>query len=383
MATNTRPRAKRVPQGRWLGGVCTGLAAHLGWPVPVVRLIFLGLALANGIGIILYLAFWAVLPIEREPGASRSADFARMLAFGGVAVGVAFLAYGAGWGSYVVPILVVGLGVAILWQQWGSAAPTDLIGSNYRWARLAAGIVLVAAGLVALLVGEIGWLQGLRAVAVVLLILGGVAIIALPLLLRTYRDLVAERRALIREQERSEIATQVHDSVLQTLTLIQKNAEQSEDVRKLARTEERRLRAWLYDPVPQEHASLGAALRFAAARVEDDYDAIIEVVQVGDVPMADVLEPLVSAASEAMVNAAKHGAEPGSLVNVFCEVSDDAAEIFVRDRGPGFEMAAIPADRRGVSESILGRMDRAGGTAAVQSDDKGTEVRLVLQIGNR
>lgn len=379
-------KAWREPQGRWLAGVCTGLAAHLGWPVPVVRLIFLALALANGIGILAYLAFWVALPIPKVAGVGRPADFGRMLAFGGVAIGVAFLAYGAGLGSYVVPIVVVGLGVAILWQQWGSAAPTDLIGSNYRWARLAAGVVLVASGLVALLIGEIGWLQGLRAVAVVLLILGGVAVIALPLLLRTYRDLVTERRALIREQERSEIAAQVHDSVLQTLTLIQKNADKTEDVRKLARAEERRLRSWLYDPVQNEHTTLAAALRFAAARIEDDYGASVDVVQVGDADMDGQLEALLSAAGEAIVNAAKHGSAGGdnsdAHVDVYCEVSEGLTEVFVRDRGPGFVLANVPGDRRGISESIVGRMDRAGGSAQLESNDRGTEVRLVMQRGS-
>ena len=374
------PRATRLREGRWIGGVCTGLAAHLGWPLPLVRLIFLALTLANGIGIVAYLAFWAVMPLDRNSAGSRDADFGRMIAFGAVVVGLAVLLFG-GWGTFrsaIAPILVVGLGAAILWQQWGPSATTDLAQDKFRWLRPVAGVILISAGVATLLIGEIGWFQGLRALAVVLLVLGGAAILALPWILRAYRDLSAERRALIREQERTEIAAQVHDSVLQTLTLIQQHVADPEQVSRLARTEERRLRAWLYSPTPDSTQSVGAAVEQAARQAEADHGAVVDVVQVGDTALTPELEALVMAGTEAITNASRH-AGPNAQVSVYCEVSDTAAELFVRDRGPGFEVAAVPTDRHGLRHSIIGRMERVGGSADVRSTDAGTEVRLSVQ----
>ena len=376
------PRATRDPRGRWIAGVCTGLSEHLGWPLPVVRLGFVVLALANGLGIVLYLALWGVMPLRGDTKDSREADFGRMIAFGSVVVGLAILLYAGQWGAlrtYVVPVLVVGLGLAILWQQWGSRDRAALTDDRYRWVRPIVGVALVAAGVVALLVGEIGWLQGLRALAVILLLFGGAALLALPWLLRTYQDLSAERRALIREQERTEIATQVHDSVLQTLTLIQQNAGSAEQVTRLARTEERRLRSWLYEPVGDGPESLATAIQYAAEVVEGDHGAAIDVVQVGDADMTPGVVAIVAAATEAMVNAAKH-AGPQAQVSVYCEATDHAVQVFVRDRGPGFVVDDVPEDRYGVRESIIGRMRRVGGTAEVVAATPGTEVRLAVEV---
>jgi signal transduction histidine kinase len=371
----------REPHGRWIAGVSTGLAEHLGWPLPLVRLGFLALTLVNGLGVVLYLAFWAVLPLRRTSEGSRDADFGRMIAFGGVVVGLAVLLYG-GWGSlrtYVVPVLVVGLGIAILWQQWGPGTTSEFVEDRYRWLRPVAGVVLVAAGVAALFVGEIGWFQGLRALAVILLLVGGAAILALPWLMRSYQDLVTERRALIREQERTEIAAQVHDSVLQTLTLIQLHADDTDQITRLARAEERRLRSWLYDPVGNEHETLAAAIQHCAAGIETDHGAAIDVVQVGDLPMSPRVEALVAAATEAMVNSAKH-AGPQAQVSVYCEVTDESTHLYVRDRGAGFNVDEVAEDRRGIRDSIIGRMNRIGGTAELIAASPGTEVRLSLDL---
>lgn len=216
------PRAMRDARGRWIAGVCTGLSQHLGWPLPLVRLGFLVLAIANGLGIILYLALWAVLPLRRgdEEPEAREADLLRMLGFGAVIIALAALAYAWGWGvfrSSVAPLLVVGLGVALLWQQAGR--PVARVG-GYQWFAAIVGTVLVALGVGLVIVGQVGWQQGVQALSILLLVIGGLALLASPWLVRTYRDLIDERSARIREQERTDIATQVHDSVLQTLSLI-------------------------------------------------------------------------------------------------------------------------------------------------------------------
>lgn len=371
-------RALREPQGRWIAGVSTGLSQHLGWPLPLIRMGFLVLAIANGLGVLLYLALWAVLPLRREEEPeTREADLLRMLGFGAVLIALAALAYAWGWGTFrasVAPLLVVGLGVALLWKQ---GADTGGRRRGYQWVAAVVGILLVALGGALVLAGQVGWQQAARAASVLLLILGGCALLVSPWLVRLYRDLVAERRALIREQERTDIAGKVHDSVLQTLALVQRNADDPAEVRRLARIEERRLRSWLYSPVRHEHETVEAALRAAAARVEDEYGATVDLVVVGDAALVGGLPSLVQAGSEAMVNAAKHAGD-GGPISVYCEVGGERVELFVRDRGGGFDLASVPSDRHGISESIVGRLERVGGESRMASTDGGTEWRLVV-----
>ena len=168
-----------------------------------------------------------------------------------------------------------------------------------------------------------------------------------------------------------------HDSVLQTLALIQKHADDGRTVAKLARAQERDLRGWLYGEDAHPETSVAAALRAAAAEVEDAFGVPVEVVTVGDVAVDEPRRPLVLAAREAMVNAAKHsGAEQ---VDVFAECTDAQVEVFVRDRGRGFDEASVPEDRLGVRNSIVDRMRRHGGTAAIRTaPGDGTEVRLAM-----
>jgi signal transduction histidine kinase len=169
----------------------------------------------------------------------------------------------------------------------------------------------------------------------------------------------------------------VHDSVLQTLTLIQRNASDPIEVLRLARGSERELRGWLYTPRGDGPATLQAALLAAAADVEDEHGVQVDVVTVGDVPADERVGAVVQAAREAMVNAAKSSGAP--TVSVFAEVTDGRVQVFVRDRGRGFDLAAVPADRYGVRESIVARMARNGGTAEIRTaPGSGTEVRLDL-----
>ena len=193
-------------------------------------------------------------------------------------------------------------------------------------------------------------------VAVVLI---AVTIILAPWWIRLVRGLTAERAARIRSQERAEVAAHLHDSVLQTLALVQKRADDPREVAALARRQERELRAWLNNTRPAGTATLAGALEAAAAEVENDHHVPIEVVTVGDGPLDERAGALVAATREALVNASKFaGPEPIAL---YAEVEDGRAEVFVRDRGPGFDPEAAPADRRGVRDSIIARMERHGG----------------------
>ena len=194
------------------------------------------------------------------------------------------------------------------------------------------------------------------------------------------RTLGAERAARIRSQERAEVAAHLHDSVLQTLTLIQRRADDPREVATLARRQERELRAWLSgDGDRDADATLVGALQDTAAEVEDTFDATVEVVAVGDRPLDEPATALLAAAREAMVNAARFAAQ-GGPISVYAEVKDAVTEVFVRDRGPGFDLAAVPGDRRGVRESIIGRMGRNGGSARIAAaPGGGTEV--VLRLG--
>ncbi len=218
-----------------------------------------------------------------------------------------------------------------------------------------------------------------------LAVLVGVALLAGPWLIRMTQDLSEERLMRIRAQERAEVAAHVHDSVLHTLTLIQRNAEDVGEVRRLARAQERELRNWLYKPEgtgkdeAEEPATLAEAVKKTAAEVEDHHGVPIEVVVVGDCPLDEKLGAQIQAAREAMVNAAKYGGE-GGPVQVYAEVEGQTVFVSVRDRGPGFDIDAVPDDRMGVRESIIGRMQRNGGTARLRSaPDGGTEVELEME----
>ena len=245
------------------------------------------------------------------------------------------------------------------------------------WARLAAGLALVVAGVLLMVSGSGSWEQTWLALLASVAVLGGVALVLLPWGLKFWRDLEAERAGRVRATERAEIAAHLHDSVLQTLALIQRRAGNEHDVVRLARAQERELRGWLYRDPGRDAGQLSDALKAAAAEVEDSLGHAVDVVTVGDCAMTERLEALVQAAREAMLNAARHG---GGAVSVYLEVTDDAAEVFVKDRGPGFDPEAIPADRLGVRESIIGRMRRHGGTAVIASSPDGTEVRLRLPL---
>lgn len=412
-----RPLRKlyRSGDGRWLGGVARGLAGHLGLPVVWVRLIFVGLFMADGLGGLLYAAFWFFVPLGvggvdamRAPSAvtsetapdgrrrlvARKPDKGQLVALlAMVIVAMVFVGnvdLGSSTKAYVWPTLLVAAGVALVWRQADNArrARWMAVGRRRRTltiARAGAGVLLVGAGVsgIVVLQGSTSHLSSVLQAALAVLV--GVALLAGPYLVRMMQDLSEERLMRIRAQERAEVAAHVHDSVLHTLTLIQRNAENASEVRRLARAQERDLRQWLYKPEgtgkdeADEPDTLAEAVRRDAAEVEDKHGVPIEVVIVGDCPLDDRLTAQTQAAREAMVNAAKYGGE-GGAVQVFAEVEGETVFVSVRDRGPGFDLDSVPDDRMGVRESIIGRMQRNGGTARLRAvPGGGTEVELEME----
>ncbi|GAB2949427.1 ATP-binding protein [Streptomyces pseudoechinosporeus] len=411
-----RPPRKlyRSSDGRWLGGVARGLAGHLGLPVVWVRLVFVGLFMAEGLGALLYAAFWFFVPlgvggvdtgrppaiatetstdgrrrlVARKPDKGQIVALLAMVVIALIFVGNVDLS--GGTKAYLWPVVLVGAGVALVWRQADNArrARWMEVGRHRRTltlARSAAGVLLVTVGVSGIFVlqGSAAHLGSVLQAALAVLV--GIALLAGPYLVRMTQDLSEERLMRIRAQERAEVAAHVHDSVLHTLTLIQRNAENAGEVRRLARAQERDLRNWLYKPEgtgkdeADEPDTLAEAVRRSAAEVEDKHGVPIEVVVVGDCPLDERIGAQMQAAREAMVNAAKYGGE-GGAVQVYAEVEGRTVFVSVRDRGPGFDLDAIPADRMGVRESIIGRMERNGGTARLRAvPDGGTEVELEME----
>lgn len=280
----------------------------------------------------------------------------------------------------VVPIAVVLLGAVLVWMQLDKtrrAGLVDRAGADQAGGivRIGTGLVLVIIGVLVMVSGASRWDLMWSSVLASLAVLAGVVLVLAPWGLKFWRDLEAERSGRIRESERAEIAAHLHDSVLQTLALIQNRAGQEQDVTRLARAQERELREWLYTDASRDPGNLVARIKAVAAEVEDAYGHAVDVVAVGDAPMTAKHDALVQAAREAMVNAARH-AGPAS---VYVEASDVQVDVFVRDRGAGFVLDDIPADRLGVRESIIGRMQRHGGAATINSKAHGTEVCLSLK----
>ena len=407
-----RPRDDRM-----IAGVAAGMARWLGVAPVIVRLALVVLALANGVGLVLYLVGWVVLPDEgdRPPQASagrsgaprqgatggrsaggRTVELA--LALGSITLGVLLLTR---WTApffpdrLVWPAALAATGIAVVWTQAGDAdrarwrelgtrLPTNpvraLRGGTALWARLLVGGGLLIVG-IGLFLASNETFSALGQIGVAVLATGlGVALLLGPWIVQLWRQLVAERRERIRTEARADMAAHLHDSVLQTLALIQRHAGDPEQARRLARSQERALRAWLYgDRTP---GAAPATLAAALDRMTDEVEAhnggvVLDVVVVGDRAVDAQVEALLGALREAVVNAARHSG--ASEVSVYVEVEGDRIEAFVRDRGRGFNPASVEPGRRGIAESIVGRMARHGGRATVHSaPGEGTEVSVEL-----
>lgn len=382
-----------------MAGVAAGIANHVGLSPTVVRILFVLLLPIDGLGALLYAVFWAVLP-KAEGQPTRRTSRLRLLPF----ILGAFLLLGfstmfnqqdpfsmsVGW---LVALIAVGAG--IIWHQSrlsGGTAWIATLAGTYDTARdkrvyvlrFLAGGVLVVAGVLGLLifyspVQGLAWADLWKALAFALVALAGVVLVAAPLLWRTISALRSEREGRIREQERAELAAMVHDQVLHTLALIQRNAADPAAVQKLARGQERSLRSWLYQPTGSPNEHFAAALEQAAAEVEDTYGVAVESVVVGDRPFDEKVGALVAAAREAMVNAARHAGV--KTISLYAEAEQGQLSVFVRDRGAGFDPSTLDGSRHGVKGSIIGRMARHGGEALIRSaPGEGTEVRLTLPV---
>ena len=427
---------------RVIAGVCSGLAAHLGWPVRNVRVGMVLAAFAGGAGLVFYAWLWIMVPTADEaarrnarrpaspiapavsqPGQGQPLQSQPMQeapsdggtsagAFGPAASDGAtespwFRVRGMRYGKEILLgcglLLVAGImiaqmlgvdvslgtlipaaavlgGASIAWMQLDETRRAGLVDKTKAdqaggWGRLAAGLALVVAGVLVMVSGSGSWEQTWLALLASVAVLGGVVLVLLPWALKFWRDLETERAGRIRETERAEIAAHLHDSVLQTLALIQRRAGNEHDVVRLARAQERELRGWLFQDPGRESGQLSDRIKVVAAEVEDLLGNPVEVVTVGDAAMTEAHEALVQASREAMLNASRHG---GGTVSVYLEASEGQAEIFIKDRGPGFQLGDVPADRLGIRESIIGRMKRHGGSAAILSTGDGTEVRLKL-----
>jgi signal transduction histidine kinase len=386
-----------------LGGVCAALAARSGRELSTIRCIAVVLACVAGFGVPLYVLAWLLVPREGEDGSIASRAVGDAV---GIGIAVALVSI-VGLGLFVVSALglsflgtfsaalLAGAGGLVL--IWRNASPPEhallerrvepvvaALSASTRSRRALAlrGVValgLLSAGLVEVLDHARHGLALRQLSGLALVVLAAVVLLG-PWWLRVGRDLVTERQARARAEEREEIACQLHDSVLQTLAMIQRRADQPGEVVRLARRQERELRAWLFEGRRSPGGdSLAAALRQIEDEVEADHGVVVDTVVVGDCPLDDRLRAFVAAGREAAVNAAKWSGAPA--VSIFAEVDGGVVSMFVRDTGAGFEPAQVPADRRGISESVQGRMSRIGGQATIRSaPGAGTEVALVLPL---
>lgn len=370
-----------------VGGVSVALADHLGWPLAAVRWTLVGTALFGGAGALFYLWLWALTPLrpvaadESDERVTRRVDVPWVLAAAGAAAGIVsivLVAVGeAGSGAGAVVAAIVLMVAAVGWDQLvdeDSAAPAPLSATTFR---MSAGAFLVGVALL-LSVLQTGRSSGPLWLAIIAATFAGAAVLVAPWALRLWRELIAERTARIKEEQRAEMAAHLHDSVLQTLALIQNRAGASSEVGRIARAQERELREWLYadSAAEQDAADLAAELRGVAAQLEVDHAVHFDIVTVGE-PVRQAPAELAAAAREAMLNAARHA---GGEVSVYIEAGPGSADVFIRDRGSGFDVDALPEGRLGVRESILGRMRRAGGHASVASRLTGTEVHLGIEL---
>ena len=370
-----------------IAGVCGGIGARLGIDATVVRIAFVALSLA-WVGLPLYLLGWILLP-RADPGqaAAEPAETSRPgRTAARRAVGMALIVVGtvlmlrhvgvALPDAVIWPALCVAFGLGVV--VWRAQPGTGL--DRAEAVRVAAGTILLALGIGAFAATSLSLSAVRDGLLSAGLVLGGLAMILGPWAAVLVRDRREERRRRIRADERAEMAAHLHDSVLQTLALVQRSDDPAR-TKALARRQERELRSWLYGEGAQPGATtVRAAVEGLAGAVEDRHGAVIEVVAVGDAPLDAAMESLVAAAGEAMTNAARWSGSP--TVSVYVEATEQAVEIFVRDRGVGFDPGAVNGDRHGIRDSIRGRLERVGGRCEiVSSPGNGAEVHLRVDRG--
>lgn len=377
-----RPALRR-PRTCAVSGVSAGLARHLDAPVWAVRALFVALAFFGGSGVLLYLWLWAFMPREQgDETPTRRVPVAWLVLVVAAGTGLAALQILTPW-SYSpwlsgVVLVIVAAAAATLAGLWAALIDRADPARGPRHAAIvrAVAVLLLSTQLAALLLQLSGG-GGPVAVLLPLVPFTGLAVVLSASLIRRWRELSGERVKRIREEQRAEMAAHLHDSVLQTLALIQNRAGASSEAARLARAQERELRAWLYDGDAPADSDLATDLRDYAGGLELDYPVRIDVVSAG-LSAERASGEVAAAAREAMLNAARHA---GGDVSVYIEGKGAGVEVFIRDRGAGFDPDAVPSDRLGVRESIIGRMRRVGGSAGIRSGETGTEVHLRFNGG--
>ncbi|HEX2221462.1 MAG TPA: PspC domain-containing protein [Candidatus Limnocylindria bacterium] len=395
----TRPRLERSRRDRVLAGVAGGIGRHLGIQPNLVRVAFIGMSFAAGFGVVVYLLTWLLAPLEAATAAPdlparrlRTPTARQLLGMGLVAIGVVAVVSITGlWfgGEHGWPVVLAAIGFAILWARRGDdgrgrwtlsrlGTPIgSVVSGQVSLPRVAIGSLLILVGMGVFLAANTSLAAAGNVLLAMIVALGGAALLAGPWVWNMGRQLVEERSSRVRSEARAEMAAHLHDSVLQTLALIQR-AKTPREMASLARTQERELRAWLYGRAPE---APGVRLRDAvdamAGRIERQHQVNVEAVVVGDAELDERLRGLVNACAEAVANAARHAGT--TQISVYVEVEADEVTAFVRDQGSGFDPHGVPVDRRGIADSIVGRMQRHGGSARVHSrPGAGTEVVLRL-----
>lgn len=415
---------RRPTDGQRLAGVCQGLALHLRVPVRTVRVVFTLAAVAGGIGLVAYIFLWLTVPRGNPQELADELNIDARLATAPTAVGVEAPRAERDWWS-LLPLRDIAIGIILvtvtalliadrlgahLQWTWVAAGLIVLVGLFLAWGQLdssrrdsllaqaggrtPSGVIRIAGGVALVVIGallvvgqdrgtQLMWQSLLASVAVLI----GVALVLAPWWLRTLNALGEERAASAIAKQRADIAAHLHDSVLQTLALIQRSADQPGEVTRLARNQERELRAWLYNDRSAAGTSLADEARSVVANVENTMihalgtqeSISIDLVVVGDAVPNEDTEALMGAMNEALKNAVRHGKPP---VSAYLEVRDDLIEVFVSDRGDGFDLSMLEdvgPDRFGVRESIIGRMERRGGTVTFRNMAiGGTEVKLSM-----
>ncbi|MGK2955903.1 MAG: PspC domain-containing protein [Solirubrobacterales bacterium] len=396
---------KRSGDGALLAGICAGIARRLDIDPALVRIALVLLVVATGgLAVVAYGLLWVVLPASPKTGtksklAQRPASRHSWLIGAGVGLvtlGLLFIfrELGIWWSdSLVWPIVLATAGAALLWRQFsGTSEETgpekpkttgqDTSGRRSRLGpyRGAFGFALVVGAAVLFLYINGAFASAGEAALAAITVMVVLGLVLAPLWVRLGRNLSRERAERIRSQERAEVAAHLHDSVLQTLALMQKKSDDPRQVSTLARKQERELRDWLSGKSDSDReTSLASALEAAAAEVEERHGLPIDTVTVGDRALDGRGTALVAASREAMTNAVRYAGDAGT-VRLYAEITPTETQVFVRDRGPGFDLESVPDDRRGVRDSILGRMKLNGGTAEVRSaDGEGTEIELRME----
>jgi signal transduction histidine kinase/phage shock protein PspC (stress-responsive transcriptional regulator) len=368
-------------------GTAGGLAERLRVDPTVIRLGFVLLTLAGGLGLLVYGLCFVVSP-EPEPDKAlpEPPRHVRSVAAGAVVLGSLLVLrdLGAWFGDpVVVPAAVAVLGSSVLGVRPDATGRhwARRLGSAVGVVRAVVGFGMVAVGMIWLVAAAGPFTISFGSIVLAAAVAAALSLGVGPFVVRALRQTADERRERIRSEERAAVAAHLHDSVLQTLALIQRS-DASPEIAMLARRQERELRSWLYGRrIGLSHGRLGEALEAMADRVEEHQAVSVDVVAVGDCLMDDRLLAMVEACGEAVLNAARHSGD--TSVSVFVEVGPDRVDAFVRDRGRGFSPDDVGDDRHGIAHSIRARIERAGGTTTISSaSGAGTEVHVWIPRGS-